>query len=370
MNPFWTDANVFGAGLLATMLLCACATPTPNPEADSTAAVSLEQQRVISITENDSLFIGDFRKIGLQENPFRMYVPDYKLHQIVVLDSTGRILQAFGSHGRGPGELHLPMNVAPAGSLLYVQENNRFSVFDQQGRFKKVFPQPENTYDEGEWDLTFHNGQFYFPALKTSDWSGTLRASPSDQPISTLNDSMQVVDFFGSFPSFYQKSTYMWRWRSIDISGNGLLAVGYYLLPNVYLYDVSGPKKTFVRELDFSATNYHQIDRELPAGVASGEWKEVALNISATDSPWLVGDSLVVLSFHNKKTGYYEKEGGEAYTQNYAIVASTTGEQYGELELPGTVLGSDSRGRLYIQLSDVPDERKIGVYEIRLGKNS
>jgi hypothetical protein len=353
------------------MLLCACATPTPNPEADSTAAVSLEQQRVISITENDSLFIGDFRKIGLQENPFRMYVPDYKLHQIVVLDSTGRILQAFGSHGRGPGELHLPMNVAPAGSLLYVQENNRFSVFDRQGRFKEILSYPEKIYGEGKWELTFHDGQFYLPAVSTADWNGTPRASPSDRSMSALNDSLQVVDLFGSFPSFYQEGAYKWRWRTISISDSGLMALSYYLLPNVYLYDVSGPEKMFVRELKLSSPNYRTINRELPAEVPREEWEKVALNMSATTSPWLLNDSLVVLSFRNKKAGYYdENEGAEAYTKNYAIVASTTGEQYGELELPGTVLGSDSRGRLYIQLSDVPDERKIGVYEIRLGKNS
>jgi len=90
----------------------------------------------------------------------------------------------------------------------------------------------------------------------------------------------------------------------------------------------------------------------------------VALETSATLSVWAVRDSLVMLLFANGSPEYYERIGDDDAVAFHGVVATTSGRQMGTLDLPGPVQARDSKGRLYIRLSNVPDRREFGIYEL------
>ena len=48
----------------------------------------------------------------------------------------------------------------------------------------------------------------------------------------------------------------------------------------------------------------------------------------------------------------------------YGAIATFNGEQLGTVDLPGPVLGQDDYVQLYIRLSNIPDKREIGIYEV------
>ncbi len=77
-----------------------------------------------------------------------IYLSDYDANNIKVVDSSGKFKFSFGKKGRGPGDLLYPSMLANIADLIYVYErgNNRFSIFNQKGLFKKHFNYKEKRY--------------------------------------------------------------------------------------------------------------------------------------------------------------------------------------------------------------------------------
>ncbi len=72
----------------------------------------------------------------------RLYVADWMRASILAFDLEGKLLQVFGSWGRGPGQLNRPLDVVVHRDTLVVLDagNSRFELFDLQGKFRGTWP--------------------------------------------------------------------------------------------------------------------------------------------------------------------------------------------------------------------------------------
>lgn len=67
----------------------------------------------------------------------RLWVADSVNHRVVCFDLHGKVLAAWGTMGRDPGQMRYPYDIAclPGGQILICEfENNRLQWFDEQGR--------------------------------------------------------------------------------------------------------------------------------------------------------------------------------------------------------------------------------------------
>ena len=64
-----------------------------------------------------------------------LWVPDTHYHRIVIYSPAGKLLQMFGSEGKGDGQFDLPTDIAFDKGRVYISEygaSNRVQVFDHQ----------------------------------------------------------------------------------------------------------------------------------------------------------------------------------------------------------------------------------------------
>lgn len=82
---------------------------------------------------------------GLALADGELFVADRGRDQIAVYDLNGQRLRAFGSSGRGPGQLRAPHGLAVHGDRVYVADtgNHRVLAFDRAGRFAFEIEQPK-----------------------------------------------------------------------------------------------------------------------------------------------------------------------------------------------------------------------------------
>lgn len=329
--------------------------------------LTLVQSSSIHIEEDDSLFIGDFSSIDVWADPFRMYIPDENVHRIAVVNSTGNILRVFGSEGQGPGELYRPMAVVSVGDRVYVKESNRFSVFDTTGIFLETLRLPEGIYPEDRWSLSYFEDRLYIGAAAAAQvTTGSARATAEQNTVVAIDTSFSDAAMFGSYPDLYTQGEYNDKWRNLDISSAGLLLAVYPLTPIIQVYDVQQSGRPLLRTVEIEHPAYRPVREELPIQTSIQEMQRIAVETSTVLSVWALHDSLAMLVFANRSDDYYDRIGDDTAVQFFGVVVSTSGEQMGGVDLPGPVLGRDDLGRLYIRLSNIPDEREIGVFEVRV----
>lgn len=82
---------------------------------------------------------------GLALADGELFVADRGRDQVAVYDLNGQRLRAFGSSGRGPGQLRAPHGLAVHGDRVYVADtgNHRVLAFDRAGRFAFEIEQPK-----------------------------------------------------------------------------------------------------------------------------------------------------------------------------------------------------------------------------------
>ncbi len=112
-------------------LLCGCGVEKPTE-----VRAVLVPVDTIHLQEPDTLFLGEFKTVEVSLYPFRLYVPDQRLHRIVVYDSLSRPVQTIGRPGFDePGALRRPHQVLVHGKILYVEEGGYPIRFTVDGRF-------------------------------------------------------------------------------------------------------------------------------------------------------------------------------------------------------------------------------------------
>jgi hypothetical protein len=94
---------------------------------------SFSEPNAVLVAPNGNVFVSDGHDAGPGHNA-----------RVVVLDSQGRFLRQWGTHGIGPGQLEVPHCLAmDASGHLYVGDrwNNRIQEFDQNGKLLQIFTQ-------------------------------------------------------------------------------------------------------------------------------------------------------------------------------------------------------------------------------------
>ncbi len=344
--------------VIAMMVLIGCgSSESREPDAD----LALVHSFVLE--ESDSLFLGHFWTITVTTSPHRVYVPDAIADQVGVYDSLGSIVRFFGSSGEGPGELEGPDKVLVQGSTVYVIEDDRYSVFDTSGTFRRVMHFPEGVYRDDQWSMGYYNDRLVIPATDISKRSGHSFRRTLDEPTIAFVDTLfDEVNFMGQYPAFYREGEYVDDLRSVDVRPNGLMAVSYQLLSIVDLYDLAQAELLPARTIQMDHPNWKQVAVEMPPSMPIPEIDKLFHSTSTTIAAYIVKDEFVVLYFMNASPDY--QVGDDRTSDHFAAVATIDGEQVAALTLPGPILARDERDLLYIRLSSVPDEREIGVYDL------
>jgi DNA-binding beta-propeller fold protein YncE/tetratricopeptide (TPR) repeat protein len=85
---------------------------------------------------------GMVRPVAGASSGDRLYVVDGKKAALFILDASGKLLQAVGAPGSGPGQFRGPRGVAigPNGDVFVADaDNNRVQIFDRDGKFLDAF---------------------------------------------------------------------------------------------------------------------------------------------------------------------------------------------------------------------------------------
>jgi DNA-binding beta-propeller fold protein YncE len=98
----------------------------------------------LTVYSNSGAFVGElgstagcgqirgFPRMVTSDEFGRLVVCDALTDQLMIVSSTGEVLETWGGHGSGPGQFNLPFDVAAGpGGLIYVADraNNRVQVF-------------------------------------------------------------------------------------------------------------------------------------------------------------------------------------------------------------------------------------------------
>ena len=331
---------------------------------------ALEQVGTIEIQETDDRFIGHFENADVALSPLRLFVADLQMHRIAVVNRDGDIERFIGEHGEGPGELQTPVNVAVFGERVTIRnaDTNDYAVFDTTGTFRERNRLPDDHWIEGPHAIVSDSEGYVLPITDIDPRDvGGVQATPDQSTVARLDTTFAIEETFGSFPKLYLGGEYVWRERSIDVSADSLAAVGYRLLPDVYIYDLAETPTTRAHELVLDHPDFKRPSKEIPMELAVQDrdaYEERVSNVSSVRHTYLLGDSVVVQTFNNRTEAYYQEDFPEEERDHYAILGRIDSDEQKHLDLPGRVFARDAEDRLYIELNHVPDEREIGIYEV------
>jgi hypothetical protein len=161
--------------------------------------IQLEEDLVIGgDTDQENYLFTQITDISV-DSKGNLVVLDSQDHCVKKYDSNGKHLRTFGSKGKGPGELELPMRMAidPDDRIvIYELGNRRFSLFNDDGSHYKIMSLSTSVRD---FDIG-PAGNYY---IETHDWDfsgkkgGTLikilHCSP-DLKKEIVIDSVRILD--------------------------------------------------------------------------------------------------------------------------------------------------------------------------------
>ncbi len=328
----------------------------------------------IRLEEPDTLFLGEFLTVTVTLDPFRLYVPDRRLHRVVVYDSLGRPLQVIGRPGFDePGTLRRPFYVLVHGDRLYIQETqDRFALFRRDGRFIRWQYLPEGYEPTGRGTLRSLDAG-HLVVGSTSDYEPCASwwepACAGTRVFSVLDTALgRVTGRFGVYPALYQEKVRGGRWSMLDVlPSRKLAAVVYQLAPELQVYAVRDTGGVLLRRVSLRHEAWRPLREEIRSDWSGDRMRAFLERVSGMAGVYFVGDTLVLAYFFNKKPSFFERPGwDDGDIEPYGVVAGLSGVWQQALELPGPVLGRDEAFYLYIRLSDEPGRRLIGRYRVEV----
>jgi len=353
------------------LLAGGCDTPESSSEVvplDETTVLHLIDS--LEIQETNERFIGTLTDLDVRLDPLRLYIADRKTHRVAVVGRDGAIRQFIGRPGKGPGELQNPVQMLAAEDRLVVNQARRrgFSVFDTSGAHVDTHRFPKGYWYGGFYDFYADgNGGYVLPLSKESGSEG-LQASPDEATVARLNANFDVVETFGRFPSLYREGEYTGRQRTLDITADSLAAVSYGLVPVVQVYDLGKDGAPKVQAVSFDPPKFQHPEEEIPRSLAiesPDEARKALSRVSTVRNTYLLDDGTIILNYSNETLAYYKNQLDEDEQTHYAVLGSLESKRRTTLKLPGPILDRDRKDRLYIELKHEPDDRKIGIYEVR-----
>ena len=352
---------------LFVVLLLSCEASEPRVVSLSETK-SLQQVGTIEIQENDNRFIGTIAGCDVKLNPFRLYIADRKAERIVVVGDDGQIEGFVGQPGNGPGELRGPADVLVAGNRIVVLQSRLqgFATFDTTGTYRATYHLAEGHRYSGMYSLSADGeGGYIFPVTMNLE---TVQVSSDETAVARLNSAFEITETFGTFPSLYQEGEYVAQQRTLDVRNDSLAAVGYRLVPDVQLYNLTEEGIPKVSEVPLTHPAFQSPNREITRRLTQESQKafyEALSNASVVGHTSLLENGVVVQSFANRTKAFFEKQGWpKSERDHYAVLGTVNSQERLHLRLPGRILARDEKDRLYVLINHTPDKRRIGIYKV------
>jgi len=344
--------------------VAACTSEEPFTRFEEADFLRLEH--TIHIQEDEDQFIGVIRSMSVKTDPLRLYVADREMHRVAVVDSAGYIIQTIGSPGEGPGELLAPMRAVVWGDSIVVQNTrSELDVFHKNGSFVRRGRLPAGTWMGGPWSLVTHDSTLCM-AVTLVDFREHGVILPADLPAAAcLNWDFTLGATFGHFPPLYQEAEYTRQWTTLDVSPGGLAAMGFALVPHVYIVDLKSENDRNQQIVQLDHPKFLHPPEPMPMGLSRERILELAPQFSNVQHTFILSDHTVVQTFAHGTEAFYEDptRPQEEYL-TFASFGHVDHDETAFIRLPGQILARDDNDRLYVELNHRPDERKIGVYEV------
>ncbi len=112
-----------------------------NSEAQTVENHQIRMEKVseIHLKENEKAYIGEIKKIKINEN--RIFLMDKSLKQVLIFSMEGEFVRALGRSGGGPGEFRFLYTMDVKDNLVacFDQGTRRMTLFDTSGVFIRSF---------------------------------------------------------------------------------------------------------------------------------------------------------------------------------------------------------------------------------------
>jgi hypothetical protein len=123
---------MFFFSIVFALLMSVPGTLFPGPREEGPRRLIAKDIKTDFAVDEAGLFA---RPAGVYWDGGRLFVVDSEEAVIAVFDRAGRPLARWGRKGKGPGELEMPVMVAPAGELTFAADpvGRRIAAFDRRG---------------------------------------------------------------------------------------------------------------------------------------------------------------------------------------------------------------------------------------------
>lgn len=205
--------------------------PGKNLLGDETPLISYGQKR--------GFFLERFNRLhdmAILTDTTNLFLIEQETDHIIKLDSNGRPLWTFRSHGRGPGEFTWPSSMKIRNDSLYIFDiqQRKISLYNLDGEFiQDIIPQPVASYKD--FEIT-PEGNIIIPNLYPQNYKGAL--------FLIFNDEGEKIGQFGknSIVQDDMKASGNIPAAELDLSTEGRLILSFNMTGALYVYDFPGRK--------------------------------------------------------------------------------------------------------------------------------
>lgn len=292
---------------------------------------------------------------------------DQVFENIIVSDSTGRILYAVGGQGFGPSEFGRVQT--------YTVDNSGYvHAYDNSTRLIKVLGSKNDVLDTIEPYQSYHailtlpkmflhNDQYFFPGITLSSMGSPKTMSTSDLAL-IFDRQGRLIRQIGSYDDAISHSLYdnVQPVIYLEAEGNHLVAM-HSNSWRIQLFDVVNSERIawFGRQPD----NFFMPQKEVRSGMPLDERMRRLENVSITHSVYLTKDYIL---------HYYETLSSEFFTtrnhldkiHSIAVYSRESYKYLGEKHLPGILGSLELPNKLHIVMNDDPDNFTIGTYSFHI----
>lgn len=319
------------------------------------------------ILDESQFKIGNiFNNHNIVNSSGEIFILDRHNNCFIRFSNSGKFLGFVGKKGRGPGEYLSPFSLSfDLQNNIYIADKSKQStiVYDSTGRF---------LYEVTHIDGLFNCGELQFV--------NNLRILCMYQPQSkNFYKNMNLFHFLDKDLNIERSLTidYPELHHQFDLKAflnpdwvvcNEHIFVNFKGLPEVYQYKHTGE---LVRVIDLNVSDFQIIDKKAPADIDIIALIRFYGYYHNSYELYLFKDKYLLYLFYKDEFPNdveIQPFKSSLYRKYFYAICDTSGAiiKLQKNILPGKPLYCTKNGMLYILLSDEPENRKIGVYEIVL----
>ena len=336
-------------------------------------AITEEVEQVEITKKNQIIINSDEFNIGRIDSPMLFYNQgsakkllfyDLGLNQILVTDTSGKILNAFGHTGSGPEEFrHITSYGIDADTVIVLDGSlDKIKKFTVDGKFQSMY---DGVIEDGVWPRSNRIFEFegqYFLGIQEAGKSSSNNHWES-KTIAVYTRNGDIVELFGDFDENLIGSHQLYNYANISSSGERFIYTTHRTSPSIQKYDLK--KRELVSRFGKLAGSF-KTSEERPNVTDPREVKN-KINVKYS----FVGDSFVsdkyfAFYFFNFTEKYYQLRNPNDKEHFLHLYDIENDSLIGEIKLPFLPLGMDSESNLYLMEDDNPENFKLGVYEINI----